>query len=305
MTSPVEAPRLRGGRQDLAPVAELALDRRPSTTSARPRAACATPTWMREVVAGSAAHGERAAPTRRAPDHTGRMRGAERRSRPTSPRVAAPSSSSVSAGSAIVRRSSRELAEGEGFEPSRSFNSPYSLSRRAPSATRSSLRAGSWYRGLGAGDVVGRGAPASSPSLRGCGSRNPVGFSSHGARLRDQSNVSRTSVPPSARLELVEPEIVRRVPPADAPVLLELHDRVRDADTGCRCRIDIPNFAPIDEARRRAAAARLHRAGAVDLRVLRGVGQHVEDLLGRGLDHPLGRDRFVCVRLRSRSPRVL
>ena len=32
------------------------------------------------------------------------------------------------------------LAEGEGFEPSRGFITPYSLSRRAPSATRSALR---------------------------------------------------------------------------------------------------------------------------------------------------------------------
>src|SRR5687768_16256815 len=32
-------------------------------------------------------------------------------------------------------------AEGEGFEPSESLESPHSLSRRAPSATRSTLRA--------------------------------------------------------------------------------------------------------------------------------------------------------------------
>src|SRR5205085_4941903 len=32
------------------------------------------------------------------------------------------------------------LAEGEGFEPSRGLITPYSLSRRAPSATRSALR---------------------------------------------------------------------------------------------------------------------------------------------------------------------
>ena len=36
----------------------------------------------------------------------------------------------------------QRLAEGEGFEPSRELVTPYSLSRRAPSATRSALRSG-------------------------------------------------------------------------------------------------------------------------------------------------------------------
>src|SRR5205085_8004127 len=35
------------------------------------------------------------------------------------------------------------VAEGEGVDPSRRFITPYSLSRRAPSATRSALRGGS------------------------------------------------------------------------------------------------------------------------------------------------------------------
>ena len=37
---------------------------------------------------------------------------------------------------------SQNLAEGVGFEPTRRFYAPYSLSRRAPSASRSSLREG-------------------------------------------------------------------------------------------------------------------------------------------------------------------
>src|SRR2546423_501797 len=39
------------------------------------------------------------------------------------------------------------LAEGEGFEPSRGLITPYSLSRRAPSATRSALRSHRLYGG--------------------------------------------------------------------------------------------------------------------------------------------------------------
>src|SRR5689334_10496857 len=63
---------------------------------------------------------------------------------PLSPSVAAPSCANAAARASVIARSSRltfaSLAEGEGFEPSRGLVAPYSLSRRAPSATRSALR---------------------------------------------------------------------------------------------------------------------------------------------------------------------
>src|SRR6476469_9690744 len=45
------------------------------------------------------------------------------------------------------------MAEGEGFEPSRELMTPYSLSRRAPSATRSALR--TWSIRAGSSGPVG------------------------------------------------------------------------------------------------------------------------------------------------------
>src|SRR5207248_3003528 len=63
---------------------------------------------------------------------------------PLSPSVAAPSRANACARVSVIATSSRltvaSLAEGEGFEPSRGLVAPYSLSRRAPSATRSALR---------------------------------------------------------------------------------------------------------------------------------------------------------------------
>ena len=63
----------------------------------------------------------------------------------------------------------------------------------------------------------------------------------------------------------------------------------------------MPNFAPIDSRAGDAVTWFLHRARAVDHRVLRGIGEHVEDPLGRRIDHALHRDAFAGVSHRGRG----
>src|SRR5690349_20762767 len=92
----------------------------------------------------------------RAPGQAGATRGAMIRA-PDSPSVAAPKSRSSarispSLGMSCPRAlpsAAVRLAEGEGFEPSRRLDTPYSLSRRALSAAQSSLRVGPKYTEAG------------------------------------------------------------------------------------------------------------------------------------------------------------
>ena len=136
---PGEAARLGRGGEHLAPVA-AARDRRRRRRRARvPAGAAGDADVDREVVAGRAPHRERGRREPRAGPHgsDARCASAVRPTRRASPRRGP--RGQRAGGRRSMRSSARELAEGEGFEPSRRFNTPYSLSRRAPSATRSSL----------------------------------------------------------------------------------------------------------------------------------------------------------------------
>src|SRR5262245_3260154 len=79
----------------------------------------------------------------RAPGHAALSR-ADIGCPPLSPSVDAPSCANADERASLTTRwmwfAVATLAEGEGFEPSRGLVAPYSLSRRAPSATRSALR---------------------------------------------------------------------------------------------------------------------------------------------------------------------
>ena len=160
-----DATRLCRGREHLAPVAELGLDpdvdderaarpvpRRPRRGSRGCRRAC-----TRTGNAGAAM---------RAPGHVAVMRARIGRP-PLSPSVAAPSARERGGEIGVVMRSCRSsarvLAEGEGFEPSRRLNAPYSLSRRAPSATRSALRSGEYTGGHPGFSASGR--PTGPPDV--------------------------------------------------------------------------------------------------------------------------------------------
>src|SRR5689334_1349271 len=107
-----------------------------------PAGASATATWIARLSPAVHVTGYAGA-LMRAPIHAAFNRGDIGRP-PLSPRVAAPSCANASARASLIAGSSRStvasLAEGEGFEPSRGLVAPYSLSRRAPSATRSALR---------------------------------------------------------------------------------------------------------------------------------------------------------------------
>ena len=159
---------LRARCEHLTPVAALGFDADRSTTSTEPAGASATATWIARLSPAAHCTGNAGALMPRArPRGTdcGATSGARRsrRSRPSSqlPRKAA-----------YRRRSCWSLAEGEGFEPSRELMTPYSLSRRAPSATRSALRAGVYERHLRSERLLSElwSRPRHSPASRRCSS---------------------------------------------------------------------------------------------------------------------------------------
>ena len=217
---------------------------------------------------------------------------------PDSPTVAAPSARSVAAASA--GSGPRELAEGEGFEPSRSLNGPYSLSRRAPSASRSSLRDDHCTGGSRAlrqtlqvtcasrrSSVCSIALPGALGPARGDDVRRVNGSAF------DQSYVSRTSRARLAvGLELVAPPVSAAQPaheprpgqagrPRDPPAVLELHDLFVMA-YGIPQRIDMPNFGAERQARRPLGRGR--RLTVPDPSITgccAGSASDVEDLLGR------------------------
>ena len=90
---PGEAARLRAGREHLAPVAALGLDRRRRRRARDPAGASATATWIARLSPGVHVTGNAGA-AMRAPGHAGTRCAAPSAGRPLSPSVAAPSSSS-------------------------------------------------------------------------------------------------------------------------------------------------------------------------------------------------------------------
>ena len=193
------------------------------------------------------------------------------------------------------------LAEGEGFEPSRGLVTPYSLSRRAPSATRSSLRVHQLTGGLprptrGSGALAARHVgvePLQRLGHRALGLLGPARERSMYMRVPrmavDQSYVSRTrcrrrrarasyrhGAPPKCR------QAMRRLSSNSITVFVIAY--------GMPSRIDMPNFVPSSSRAgscpRVASPCRSRRSPGCRA----GSARRREDPLRERRDHPLDGD---------------